>query len=693
MQVDSSEKIRNLAVAGHNDTGKTTLISALLYAGGAVNRMSKVEDGNTVTDFDSEEIERGISISLAPCFVPWQKHKINLIDCPGYGIFFPETRSAIAATDAVLLCINAVGGVEVTTEKVWAKAADHERPVLINLTKMDRERANFEEVVEDLRKSFGRSVAPIQIPIGKEHDFAGVVDLLTGKAHYFDRDGNGKGRVEDPPEELADAIEEWRNQLIEAIAETDEFLMEEFFEKGTLTEEELVKGLRSAVKNRSIFPLTMTSGAHGIGPSALLDTVVDLAPSPLSRTFEAKDVGGETIEISGGDETVSVLVFKTLSDPFSGRISILRVASGTLHSDSPYWNPRLESLEKVGHLLSLQGKQGTQVPHLVAGDIGGVAKLKNSVTGDTLCAKEKPLTLPWIRLPIPAMSFAIEPKAKGDEEKIGEALNRLKEEDISLQAGRDSETNEFLLSGSGGRHAEITVAKLKSRFNVEVILHPPKIPYRETIKVPADGHGRHKKQSGGRGQFADCKIRIEPMERGDDFDFIDEIFGGAIPQNYRPAVEKGIQEARHKGFLAGFPMVDFRVRLKDGQYHDVDSSEMAFKVAGSLAYKDAMSKAKATILEPMMSVEITTSEEFTGDVIGDLSQRRGRPQGMDVKNEKQVIQAVAPMSEMLDYARALRAITQGRSSFTMDFSHYEELPHQEQEKLIAERRREEEAEG
>ena len=691
MQVDSPDKIRNLAVVGHNDTGKTTLVSALLYAGGATNRMLKVEDGNTITDFDSEEVERGISIGLAPCFVPWQKHKINLVDCPGYGIFFTETQAGMAATDAALLCVGAVAGVEVTTEKAWAYAAERELPVFVHLTKMDRERADFEGAVEGLVKTLGRGVVPVQVPIGREAAFAGVADLVTGKAYLYPRDGDGRAQPTEPPAEVAEAVEQWRNKLIEAVAETDDALMERFFEHGTLAGDELAAGLRRAVAARKLFPLTLSAGGHGIGPSALLDALIALAPAPAERAAAATDIGGQPVAI-GGDpaEPAAALVFKTLSDPFTGRISIVRVVSGTVSGDAPLWNPRLEEAEKGSSPMHLQGKSGAATPRLVAGDIGGLAKLKETKTGDTLCARERPVKLAWIKVAEPAMSFAIEPKSKGDEEKIGEALARLMDEDLALRVTRDPDTHEMLLSGTGQRHAEITVARLKSRSNVEVILHPPKVPYRETILRPADGHGRHKKQTGGRGQFADCKITIEPLPRGEEFDFVDAIYGGAIPQNYRPAVEKGIQEARRRGYLAGYPVVDFRVRLTDGQYHDVDSSEMAFKIAGSLAFKDAMAKARATILEPMMTVEITTSDEFTGDIIGDLSQRRGRPQGMDSKNGAQVIRAVAPMSEMLDYAPSLRAITQGRASFTMEFSHYEEVPRNLQEKLIADAAREKE---
>lgn len=686
MQVDSPEKLRNVAVAGHNDTGKTTLVSALLYAGGAVNRMGKVEDGNAVTDFDPEEQQRGISIGLATCYVPWKQSKINLLDCPGYGIFFNETRAGMKAADAVLLCVNAVAGVEVNTERVWQASGEIELPVVFHLTKMDRERADFARAIEALQQSCGREVVPIQIPIGAEHEFAGVVDLVHEKAYRYEKDGNGAAEGEEVPEDLADLVAEWREQLIEAVAETEDSLMETFFEEGTLSQEDLEKGLRRAVRLRKLFPVTLGAGGHNIGPSALLDAILDLLPSPLERAiFPATDEGGEAIQIdSDPGAPISAIVFKTLSDPFSGKISILRVVSGKLPSDSSAINSRTGDTTKVGHLQALQGKQGESVPHLVAGDIGGVAKLKDTHTGDTLCTKDRRVTLAWIQVPEPAMSFAVEPKSKGDEEKIGEALARLIDEDPTLRVSRDPETHEYLLSGAGQLHIEIATSKLRRRFNVEVILHPPKVPYRETIRKPADGHGRHKKQTGGRGQFADCKIKIEPLPKGEDFEFVDEIFGGSIPQGYRPAVEKGIQEARGRGYLAGYPVVDFRVRLLDGQYHDVDSSEMAFKIAGSLAFKDAMAKAAPTLLEPLMKVEVVTSEDFTGDVMSDLSQRRGQPQGMDSQNGNQIIRAIVPMAEMLDYAPALRSITQGRASFHFEFSHYAEMPKNIQDKVIAE---------
>jgi elongation factor G len=694
MQVDSSEVIRNIALTGHNDTGKTTLASAMLYTGGVVNRMNRVEDGNTVTDFDPEEIERGISIGLATCFLPWRQHKINILDCPGYGIFFDETRAAMRAADTAIVCINATAGVQVTTEKVWEFATEIGLPSMIHLTKMDRERALFETSLEALHKAFGREVVPVQIPIGKEHEFEGVVDLVTQKAHVYTKDGDGKGKTVEIPAELQDEVETWRTNLIEAVAETDDALMEEFFEVGSLPDEDLKKGLRQAILRRKLYPLTMSSGAHAIGTASFLDAVVDLLPDPTARgTFPAQTIGGEPVEVTtAADQPMSTLVFKTMSDPFTGKVSLLRVVSGVLDADNPVWNVQQEHEEKLGHLLAYQGKSGSNIPQLVTGDIGGVAKLKTAKTGETLSAKERPVRLAWMEPREAAISFAIEPKSKGDEEKIGESLARLMDEDPTLQAARNQETGEFLLSGTGQLHVEIAVAKLKKRFHVEVILHPPKVPYRETIRRKADGHGRHKKQTGGRGQFADCRILMEP-NAGGEFEFIDEIFGGSIPQGYRPAVEKGILEASKRGYLAGYPVVGFKVRLQDGQYHDVDSSEMAFKIAGSLAFKDAMGKAGATLLEPMMKVDIYTTEEFMGDIMSDLSQRRGKPQGMDSKNGTQVVNAVVPMSEMLDYEPALRSMTQGRSSFHMEMSHYEEVPKQLREKIIAEYQREKEEEG
>ncbi|HLF56012.1 MAG TPA: elongation factor G [Thermoanaerobaculia bacterium] len=696
MQVESVSQLRVVALAGHNDTGKTSLASALLFTSGATNRLTRVEDRNAVTDFDAEEQERGISIGLAACHLEWRKHAIHLLDCPGYGIFFNETKSGLRVADSALVCVSSVAGVEVNTEKVWEATSELGTPVAFLLTKLDRERADFERALESLQKAFGRHVLPVHLPIGHEKGFRGVVDLVSRTAYGFEPGGDGKGRRIDLPAELNESVEASRTQLVEAVAESDEALMETFFEEGTLADDQLIQGLRSAVAARKICPVGVSAAAFGIGSSTLLDFVVDVLPSPAEVPRTARRIdGSEEVLQPDPHAPLVACAFKTLNDPFTGRLTLVRVLSGTLSNDAAVWNPRAEEIEKTHGLSLVQGKQTASTPKLVAGEIGAVPKLKVTATGDTLTSKERPLTAPWIDVPEPAMSFAIEPKTKGDEEKIGDALHRLIEEDPSLRAGRDPQTNEFLLSGTGQLHVEITVSRLKRRSNVEVILHPPKVPYRETIGRSAEGHGRHKKQSGGRGQFADCRIKIEPLPRGAEFEFVDEIFGGAIPQNYRPAVEKGIQEARRKGFLAGYPMVDFRVRLLDGQFHDVDSSELAFKIAGSLAYKDAMEKAAPTLLEPIMKVEVHTNEEFMGDIMSDLSHRRGRPQGMDSRNGAQVISALVPLAEMLNYAPALRSMTQGRSSFHMEYSHYEEVPRLVADKLIAEarRHRNEEQEG
>ncbi len=693
MQVDGPQMIRNIALAGHGDTGKTTLASAFLFTSGVSSRLNRVEDGNAVTDFDPEEVERSMSISLGVCHAPWDKTKINIIDTPGAGIFGPESRGGVRAADSTVMVINAGAGVQVTTETLWAFSKKIEQPCLLHINKLDRENTDFDSVVAGLQENFGRKVTPIQLPIGKEADFHGVIDLVSQKAYTFEKDGDGKGTEVDVPAEMADAVESARTALVEAVAESNEELLELFFAEGDLTAAQLTEGLKTAVRAREIYPVTVGCALHGIGTSSFLDVVVDYLPDPTDRLpYPATTIGGDDAEIKAKPtEPASALVFKTLNDPFAGRINFLRVLSGEIASDTSVWNVRVEDTEKIGTLQAMQGKQGTAIQKLVTGDIAGVAKLKHTSTGDTLCVKEKPIKLGWIDLRPPAMSYAIEPKSKGDEEKISDALHRLMDEDLGLSSGRDPQTGEVLLSGSGQLHVEIAVAKLKNRYKVEVILHQPKVPYRETIRKAADGHGRHKKQTGGRGQFGDCKIKVEPTNDGTEFEFIDEIFGGSIPQGFRPAVEKGIQETRQRGFLAGYPVVNFRVRLLDGQYHDVDSSEMAFKVAGSLAFKDAMNRAGATLLEPIMQVEINTTEEFMGDIMGDLSQRRGRPQGMDTNGAKQIIKATVPMAEMLDYAASLRSITQGRSRFTMEFSHYDEVPKQIQEKIITEAKTEDEA--
>ena len=689
MKVYSGSEIRNVAVVGHNDTGKTTLVTQLLFNVGAITRLGRIEDGTTVTDFDHDEIERKHSISAAVAFAEWQNTKINFIDTPGFGIFVMEARSALRVVDSAAIVVSGVTGVEVSTERVWKFAEEFELPRLIVINKMDRERASFTRTLDALQKKFGKNVVPIQLPIGEEKDFTGVVDLVSMKAWNYAADGSGKYEKADIPANMKSEADDWRAQLIEKVAEGDDTLMERFFDQGGLSQEELLDGLRREVSHHQIFPVVLDSAAHNIGGHAILDAIVALLPpADEVKTIDGKDKKGQPITFDRRAEAFpGALVFKTFSDPFSGRVSLFRVYSGTFQSDHTYWNTTKDHEERIGKLQLVQGKQQVPVQELRAGDIGAVAKLKDVHTGDTLATSQHPIVLEHIRYPEAAISFAVEAKARGDEDKLGVAIGRIIEEDPSIKFGRDEQTKEFLISGQGQLHVEIVVSKLKKKYGVDVILHPPKVPYLETITKPADAHGRHKKQSGGHGQFADCKISVEPLPRGSDFEFVDEIFGGSIPRQYIPAVEKGIQDARKKGFLAGFPMVDFRVRLKDGQYHDVDSSEMAFKIAGSLAYQQAMEQARATLLEPIMHVDISAPAEYIGDIMGDLNSRRGRVEGVDTDGDSQQVKARVPLAEMLTYGSTLRSITQGRGSFHMESSHYEEVPRNLQEKIITDHKK------
>lgn len=693
MKVYSGNEIRNVVLAGHNDTGKTTLVSQLLFNAGAVTRLGKIEDGTTVTDFDPDEIERKHSISSALAYAEWKDTKINLLDTPGFGIFLMEARAAIRVADAAAIVVSGVTGVEVTTEKVWKFADEYHLPRLVIVNKMDRERASFPRTLDALHKKFSRNIVPIQIPMGEEKDFHGIVDLIAMKAHRYDADGSGRFDITDIPAEYTAVASEWREKLIEKVAEGDDTLMERFFEQGGLSQEELVSGMKREILHHQIVPLLFASASHNIGGHAILDAFVSLLPAPDEvKTIEGRDKKGEPVTVDRRPEAfTTAIVFKTFSDPFSGRVSLFRVFSGSIKSDSTYWNASREHEERVGKLQLVQGKQQTPVAELRAGDIGAVAKLKDVHTGDSLSTKDHQIALPFIAYPEAAISFALEAKTRGDEDKLSSAIARIVEEDPTIKFGRDEQTKEFLISGQGQLHVEIVISKLKKKYGVDVILHPPKVPYRETITRPADAHGRHKKQSGGHGQFADCKITVEPLTRGADFEFVDEIFGGSIPRQYIPAVEKGIQEARVKGFLAGYPVVDFRVRLKDGQYHDVDSSEMAFKIAGSMAFQQAMEQARATLLEPIMHVDITAPSEYIGALTGDLTSRRGKMEGVEAEEDMQTLRARVPLSEMLTYAPTLRSITQGRGSFHMEYSHYEEVPRNLQEKIINESKKAKEA--
>jgi elongation factor G len=684
MKVYDAASIRNVALVGHSASGKTQLASAILSDSGMVNRFGKVDEGTTVTDYDEEEIARKHTLSASVAYAEWNKLKINLIDTPGIGNFLSDARAALHVADAALVVVDAVSGVMVQTEKVWEICDELSLPRIVVLNRLDRERSSLERSLASLRELCNRTVIPIQLPIGEEKGFKGVVDLVSKKAFLFQTDESGKFSEAAVPADMTAAVNSAREALVEMVAENDEHLMEKFFEAGTLTDDELIAGLRAATVAAKVFPLVCTSAVLNVGVPPLLDAIVAYLPSPIDRPYKGvgKD-GGEVARPADEKGPGAAFVWKTVADPFAGRITMFRVASGALKADSNCQNKTRDTVERFGHLLLLQGKTQTSVPEIKAGDLGAVAKLKDTLTNDTLGDKSDPVTFPAVRFPEPVLSYAIEPKSRGDEDKISTSMHRIEEEDPSIKYSRDPQTKELLLSGQGQLHIEVTVAKLKRRFGVDVNLKPPRIPYRETIKASTEAHGRHKKQTGGHGQFGDCKIKVEPLPRGADFEFVDDIFGGAIPRQFVPAVEKGIQDARTRGYLAGYPMVDFRVTVFDGSYHDVDSNELSFKLAGSLAFKDAMQRARPTILEPIMNVEVYAPSDFAGDLMGDLNGRRGRIGGMDTRGAMTIIKAQVPMSEMLTYEQHLTSATGGRGSYHMEYSHYDEVPGHLQTKIIA----------
>ena len=689
MKIYDGENIRNVALLGHADTGKSQLASAMLYTAGVTTRLGKVDDGTSVTDFDEEEVERGFSISAALANAEWNGTKVNLIDTPGFNIFLYEAEAALKAVDAVLIVVHAVSGVEVQTEKTWGFCQKYKLPRALVMNQMDRERASFKRTLDALTNTFGRTVIPVQLPIGEEKDFRGVIDLVKMRAALYESNGSGKAKDSEIPAEMQEAATAAHEALVEMVAEGNDELLEEFFDKGTIPIEDLVPGLRQAVAENRLTPVVITSALHNIGTQSLLDFIADYLPAPTAiGTVEGLDQeGGQAVSRKiADDEPASVFVFKTFADPFAGRLSLFKVMSGVVKSEATLQNFSRGVAERLAHIAVPQGKSQNPVAELRAGDIGVVAKLKETLTGDTLGDKNAPILYPPAKLGEPAISFAIEPKSRSDEDKLSTAIHRMLEEDLLLRFSRDEQTKEFLLSGSGQQHVEVAVSKLKRRYNVEVTLKAPKIPYRETIRGKADAQGKYKKQTGGHGQYGDCKIKMEPMARGEGFDFINDIFGGAIPRNYIPAVEKGILESAARGYLAGYPVVDFRVILYDGSYHDVDSSELAFKVAGSMAFKKCMEQAKPCLLEPIMDVEITVPENYSGDIMGNLTSRRGRIQGMEPKGHSTIIRAQVPLAEMLTYASDLTSMTQGRGSYSMDFSHYDVVPQQIADKVVAEAR-------
>ena len=687
MKVYEGANIRNIAFIGHGHAGKTSLISAMLYTAGATQRLGRVDDGSATTDYDDEEVARKMSIASSLAYVEWDKTKINLIDTPGFNMFVHEAKMVLPVVDAAVVVVDGVAGVEVVTERVWNYCEEFKTPRLIVASRMDRERADASRVLESVQKAFGRNVIPIELPIGSEKNLSGVIDLVRMKAYTYELGGNGKGKEMEIPANLKGQAQEAHERLVELVAEGNDALMEEFFEKGTIPEEHLVPALHNAIREDKIFPVIFASGLGNIGADRVLDFIVDYTPAPSEHEW----VQGEPAASGNGDtprrhetdaEPVSVYVFKTVSDPFSGRISYFKVFSGVLKNDATLQNFTRSSAEKLAHISIMQGKTAVTVNELHAGDIGAVAKLKDTVTGDTLGDKSAPIQYPKVKLPEPAITFAIEPKSRADEDKLGAGIHKMMEEDAMLRFFRDPQTKEFLIAGTGQQHIEVVVSKMKKRYHTEVVLKAPKVPYRETIRGKADVQGRHKKQTGGHGQYGDCKIKMEPLPRGGNFEFVNDIFGGAIPKNFIPAVEKGIKDAAARGYLAGYPVVDFKVILYDGSYHDVDSNDLSFQMAGRIAFKKAMETAKPTILEPIMAVEITVPDEFAGSIMGDLNSRRGRIQGMDNKAGNTLVKAEVPMAEMLSYGVDLTSMTQGRGSFNMEMHHYDIVPVQQQEKII-----------
>ena len=686
MKVYEGANVRNVALVGHGHAGKTSLVSAMLYTAGATQRLGRVDDGTATTDYDDEEIARQMSIASSLAYVEWGKTKINLIDTPGFNMFVHEAKMVLPAVEAAIVVVDGVAGVEVVTQRVWSYCEEYQTPRLIVASRMDRERADAGRVLESLQNAFGRTVIPLELPIGSEKNFTGVVDLVSMKAYTYELGGNGKGKETEIPANLKEEAQAAHEKLVEMIAEGNDALMEEFFEKGTIPEEHLIPALHDAIREDRIFPVLFASGLGNVAADHVMDFIVDYTPAPTEKGAVRGEVtsgNGEPPARKVADsEPVSLFVFKTVSDPFSGRISYFKAFSGVVKNDATVQNFTRSSQEKLAHISIMQGKTAVPVTELHAGDIGAVAKLKDTVTGDTLGDKSAPIQYSKVMLPEPAITFAIEPKSRADEDKLGVGIHKMMEEDAMLRFFRDAQTKEFLIAGTGQQHIEVVVSKMKKRYHTEVVLKAPKVPYRETIRGKADVQGRHKKQTGGHGQYGDCKIKMEPMARGGEFEFVNDIFGGAIPKNYIPAIEKGIKDAASRGYLAGFPVVDFRVILYDGSYHDVDSNDMSFQMAGRIAFRKAMEQAKPTLLEPVMVVEITVPDEFAGSIMGDLNSRRGRIQGMDNKGGNTVVKAEVPMAEMLTYGVDLTAMTQGRGSFNMEMHHYDVVPAQLQEKII-----------
>jgi len=683
-------KIRNVAFVGHGGVGKTSLVEAILFSCGATTRLGRVDDGTTTTDFDPDEIKRKISLNTAVAFCDHQGYRLNLIDTPGYGDFVADARAGLRVASAAVVVVDAVAGVQVQTEKVWKFANEYNLPRAIVINRLDRERADFFRALESLQRRLKGRLVPLHLPIGSESSFRGVVDLITMKALVW---ADGKMKEAEIPADLADSARSYREKVAEAAAETDDDLLAKYLEEGSIGEAEMLEALRRAITSGDVVPVLCASATRGIGIAPLLDLIAKEFPSPVEQgAAEGTDPRAKaTVQrVPDPKAPLSVLVFKTISDPHVGKLSVFRVCSGTLRADSQIYNSTRETRERVGHLGWLSGKTQKPVEALGPGEIGVVAKLKDTLTGDTLCEEGNPVVLPGIVFPEPAISFAIQPKSRGDEDKISTALHRMADEDPTLHHHYDPETKQLLVSGIGQLHVEVVVERMKRKYNVDVSLLPPRIPYKETVKGRAEVQGKYKKQTGGRGQYGDTWLRVEPLTRGGGFEFVDDIFGGAIPRNFIPSVEKGVRDCMKRGILAGYPVVDLKVTLYDGSYHDVDSSDMAFQIAASMGLQKGFMEAKPCLLEPVMNVEITAPAEGAGDVIGDMNGRRGRIVGMEPDGDVVSVRAQVPMSEMLTYESTLRSMTGGRGGYSMEFSHYEELPSQLAEKVVAAYRAEKE---
>lgn len=691
----TTERIRNVALISHGGAGKTSLAEAMLYTSGAINRLGKVDAGNTTTDFDPDEIKRQVTIGTALAPLEWKGVKVNLLDTPGFFDFIGEVQGALRVADSAIVAVCAVSGVEVGTEKVWSYADTYNLPRLVFVNKIDRENANFDAVLEQLRQFFGVKVFPLQFPLGQENSFKGVIDLVKMKALVYTDNTGLALQEEDIPAELQEKALNLREKLVEAAAEADDELMEKYLEEEPLSEEEINRALRIGTLEGKIVPVLCGSGIMNYGIQPLLDLVTSALPSPADRPPAPGTLPGkadeEVVRKADPGEPLSALVFKTLADPYVGRVNYFRVYSGTLKADSQVFNFNKEKAERIGSLFFMRGKNQIQTDQIIAGDIGAVAKLAVTATGDTLGDKNNPIVFPPIEFPEPVISFAVEPKSKGDEEKVSAGLARFLEEDPTFRVERNTETKQIIISGMGDMHLDVIVERLSKKFGVDVNLKTPKVPYKETIRGTSKKEGKYKKQSGGRGQYGHVFLEISPLPRGEGFVFEDKIVGGVVPRQYIPAVEKGVLEAMEEGNLAKYPVVDIKVSLYDGSYHTVDSSEMAFKIAASMALRGAIDQADPVLLEPIMDVEVTIPENFMGDIMGDLNSRRGRIQGMAPGQGLQVIKAQVPLAEMFDYAIDLRSMTQGRGFFTMKFSHYEEVPFQEAEKIIAAAKAEREA--